>query len=202
MVAVVFANIDSVEEQIEVINKRIIPRMREIDLCAKVSKHMLESDCYDGVKSFASASLTLGDKEFYSSIHSRQITDPILDSGIMMVRAMLQFFHVSVKPDGEFKQYGSHQDGNIVIDSFGIAKPIRDPNAINFLWKCINDSEKKALAVVAMNGNKGVAHLTEYKTISIPLSQLSEACFAMNKLLNFWLINPILSHDAQLDPVN
>ncbi|WP_318409175.1 hypothetical protein [Photobacterium leiognathi] len=200
--AVRFAEFDTVDKQKEVINTRIIPRMREIDLCAKVSKHMLENDCYDGVQSFATASLILGDKEFYSSIHSRQLTDPILDSGIVMVRAMLQFFHVSAKPEGKFQRYGSHQDGNIVIDSFGIPKPIRDPDVNNYLWKCINESEKEALAVVAINGNKGVAHLTEHKTVSISISQLSEACFAMNKLLNFWLVKPILGHNAQLDPVN
>lgn len=200
--AVVFANFTTVEKQVEVINQRVIPRMREIDLCGKVSKHMLESDCYDGVESFQSASLSLGDEEFYSGIHSRQLTDPILDTGITMVRAMLQFFHVGVHMDGYLQPYKSHRNGNIVINSFQIPKPTRNPHISNYLWKCLNDSQVEAIRSVAINGNKGVAHLTEHKTVSISIVQLSEACFAMNKLLNFWLVKPILGHEAQLDSVN
>jgi len=197
-VAVIFANFPTDKERVDVINHRVIPRMREIDLCGKVSKYMQDNNCFDGTKSFSSASFKLTDEEFYSSIHSRQLTDPVLDTGITMVRAMLQFFHVGIHKDGHMQPYKGHHDGNIVIQSFQIEKPIRNPDAINFLFKCLTPSEIESIRVTAMNGNKGVAHLTIHKTASIPLNQLSDACFAMNKLLNYWLVNPILGKSAEL----
>ncbi|EJS4061504.1 hypothetical protein BBM86_22700 [Vibrio parahaemolyticus] len=200
--ATIYASFTTLEKQSEVINQRVIPRMREIDLCGKVSKHMLDSDCFDGVKSFSTASLNLGGVEFYSGVHSRQLTDPILDTGITMIRAMLQFFHVGVHVSGNFQRYKGHHDGNIVIDSFQIQKPDRNPDSSNYLWQCLDSSEIEALRIVAINGNKGVAHLTEHRTVSISLAQLSEASFAINKLLNHWLVKPKLGFDAQFNSVN
>lgn len=191
-----FAVISNEIDRKNTVQSRIVSRMREIDLCARVSKHMFDNDCSDGVKSFPEASLKLGGTEFYSNAHSRQLTDPILDSGIGMVRAMLQFVGFTVNTHGEFKRYSNTKPTDIIVESFGVAKLIRDSEAENYVFKGLTGSEIDAIRLTALNGNKGVAHLTIHETKSIPLDQLSEACFAMNKVLNNWLVKPILGCDA------
>ena len=184
-------------DYINIIENRIIPRMREIDLCGRVSEHMFNTNCHDGIKSFKSVSLKLNEQEFYTNMHSRQITDPVLDSGIAMVRVMLQFLGVSVHFDGHYKEY-KHKNGNIILQSFGREKLVLANNADNYVFKTLSESEIEAIRITGVNGNKGVAHLTIHETKSIPLNTLALACSAMIKLLNFRLIKPIQSKNAVL----
>tara|TARA_R110001583_G_C5444218_1_gene390188 strand:- start:15 stop:602 length:588 start_codon:yes stop_codon:yes gene_type:complete len=179
----VFSQID----YIHIIENRIIPRMREIELCGRVSEHMFNKNLDDGIKSFQLASLKLEEQEFYTNVHSRQITDPILDSGIAMVRVMLQFLGVSVHFLGHFNPY-KHSDGNIILQSFGRENLVLTNSEHNYVFRILSADEIEAIRITGVNGNKGVAHLTIHETKSIPLNTLAIACSAMIKLLNFWLI--------------
>ncbi|MDN3685510.1 hypothetical protein QW180_25985 [Vibrio sinaloensis] len=57
-------------------------------------------------------------KELYAGEHSRELTDPILDSGIAMIRVMVQLLGISVdKKNSNFYAYDP-KDGDIVMSSF------------------------------------------------------------------------------------
>ncbi|QUM85461.1 hypothetical protein [Moritella sp. 28] len=178
-------------ERVNVINERIKPRLREIELCGKVSQFMFDNNCHDGVASFTKASFTLNGEEFYSGEHSRQLTDPILDSGIAMVRVMLQLLGVSVDKNNNFFAYDP-KPGDIVMSSFGLVRLPLHNKPLDYL----SNNEIMVLKLAALNGNKGVAHLTIHETKSIPLDQLSTACQTIIKLVEKHLVNPILNPEA------
>ncbi|MHC8470603.1 hypothetical protein [Plesiomonas shigelloides] len=179
-------------EQIQVINERIKPRLREIKLCEKVSQLMYDENCADGVKSFSDASLKLNSTELYAGEHSRELTDPILDSGIAMIRVMLQLLGMSVDKNGNFYAY-TPKDGDIVMSSFNLERLPLHTRASDYL----STQESAALKLAVINGNKGVAHLTIHETKSIPLNQLSLACRVITRLVEEYLMAPISNREPE-----
>ncbi|WP_373944806.1 hypothetical protein L0991_14435 [Vibrio chagasii] len=179
-------------QQVQVIDERIKPRLREIKLCEKVSQLMFDENCGDGVKSFSDVSLKLSGKELYAGEHSRELTDPILDSGIAMIRVMVQLLGMSVDRNGNFYAYDP-KDGDIVMSSFHLTRLPLHIKASDYL----STEETEALKLAVINGNKGVAHLTIHEAKSIPLDQLSLACRVVTRLVEEHLMTPISIRETE-----
>ncbi|MEZ9218892.1 hypothetical protein [Vibrio cyclitrophicus] len=173
-------------EKLDAINSRIAPRLRELYLCAKVSEHMsLNSE------SFESTNMSIGSLDFDFGTEHRSLTDPILDSGITMVRVMIQFLGFTIWPSDRELHRPTVRENNVVIESFGLPQLSSDPSDANYIFNGLSIDEIEAITETVLKTNDGVAHLTANQTKDISLQDLALACHAIIKVVNCKLVIPL-----------
>lgn len=180
--------LSSDEDKITTVNNRIKPRLKEISLCGVVSKKM-----FDSSETFENAEFKLGDLSIDVGSDHRDLTDPILDTGITMVRVMVQFlgYTVKVTDSGSILQEYSARPDDLTIESFGLGKPSKESESDNYIFKSLTDEEVTAIKNVTLKTNNGVAHLTINKTQDIGLDELALACTSILKLMKTMLLEPL-----------
>ncbi|MET2901564.1 hypothetical protein ABXV22_25195 [Vibrio rotiferianus] len=180
------------EDKITTVNERIKPRLKEISLCGVVSQKM-----YDSGEGFDSAVFQLGDLSIDVQSDHRDLTDPILDTGITMVRVMVQFLGYTVKDTDDgviLREYGARSD-DLTIESFGLDKPSDSPESDSYIFNSLTTEEITAIQNVTLKTNNGVAHLTINKTQDIGLDELALACQSILKLMKSMLLEPLSISD-------
>ncbi|MBY7662517.1 hypothetical protein JFJ08_17660 [Vibrio atlanticus] len=173
-------------DKLEAINARVAPRLRELYLCAKISEHMSLND-----ESFDSTSLSIGSLDLNFGTEHRSLTDPILDSGITMVRVMIQFLGFTIWPSDRELHEPTVRENNVVIESFGLSKLSPDPADPAYIFNGLTSEEVGAITETVLKTNDGVAHLTANPTKNISLEQLALACRAVIKVINKQLLVPL-----------
>lgn len=174
-------------EEIEVaVSDRIKPRLKEVLLCGKVSRKM-----FDSKETFDKAAFELGDLKVNFGANHRDLTDPIIDTGIMMVRVMIQFLGFTVKLEDLSLQQYSARANDVTIKSFGLPLPSSDESSEEYIFNALNKDEINAIKLVAIKTNNGVAHLTVNETKTIGLDVLALACESILKVIEKKLLEPL-----------
>jgi len=171
---------------VDAVNNRILPRLREISLCAKISQAMFNSN-----ESFNNTTFELDSLKISVGSDHRALTDPILDTGITMVRVMVQFLGYTVSnQDLSLKPYSSKVD-DITIESLNLPKPSKNPSDADFIFASLTQAEIDAVKKVTVKTNNGVAHLTINETRTIGLDELALACTSIQKIVQRVVLNPL-----------
>lgn len=184
---------NSQDEMIKAIAGRIKPRLKEISLCGVVSKKMYESK-----EVFDNSIFELGDLKINVGADHRDLTDPIIDTGITMVRVMIQFLGYTVIPENLTLRPYAARKNDITIESFGLALPSGDKEGEDYIFDILKEEEVNAVVEVLMKTNNGVAHLTVNETKSIELNVLALACESVLKLIKHRLLNHFKTEDIKV----
>jgi hypothetical protein len=171
------------DQQKEILLKdRIPPRMAEVYLCGFMARLLIRSG------GEPPATLTIADRVSCEFASLKELTDPILDTGIMMCRVLMDFLGISSRrqpePDGSLEQLAKPKyPDDMTLLNFGM--PFISLNqAIQGYPPYTSDRIEKALLRTLRTANRGIGHLTPILARTLDLEDLDIACQTVVGLVN------------------
>jgi len=176
------------EQKAQLLEDRLYWRMYEVHLC-KIISGLVDHHGFA-----VSTNIAIANLETHQFDSFKEIAYPIIDIGIVMCRALMQFLGI----------YYSDAGGGSLIA--GQAKMHTDVTLFDFRNKYVQlddlhrgphrltRQQKNALCRTLEAGNKGIAHLTSRPARRLQLPVLAQGCETVLQLMNQHLYVPVTGH--------
>jgi hypothetical protein len=174
-------NLDPAEMEF-LLKDRIPARMAEVHLSGFMARLLIK---YGGDPQ---VTLKIADQATYDLVSLKVLSDPILDTGIMMCRVLMEFLGIkwvrSSAPKGRLVRIsGSKFPDDLKLTSFG--PQLISLNQVRQGYpNCTPDQIEKSLLHTLSTANRGIGHLTPIKARELSLEDLEISCQAVFTLVN------------------
>jgi hypothetical protein len=164
------------QEKKSLLEDRIYHRMAEVNLCANMAQ-LLASYGRD-----RHAKLMLDGRAAYESPSLKELSDPVIDTGIVMCRVLMEFLGVRCR-NGVLLQVRTQQADDVSMADFGL--PFVTPDKVAQGYPGLPPIDvSEAMVATLSAANKGIGHLTRVPARKLDLLYLEVACRSVLSLMN------------------
>lgn len=163
------------QEKKSLLEDRIYHRMAEVNLCATMAKLLLISGRDRQVM------LMLDGQAAYQSPSLKELSDPVIDTGIIMCRVLMEFLGVRCR-NSALLQVKTQQADDVSMRDFGLPFITPDEVAQGHPELAPVDVTQAMIETLGA-ANKGIGHLTRIPARKLDLWCLDVACLSVLNLM-------------------